>query len=74
MVALHDGKVLLAGGAGAAEVFDPARNALELVPGSATLPGSFSGAVTLSGGAVLITGGYGNGSGPRASAWLYTPH
>jgi hypothetical protein len=55
------------------EVFNPGGNVFELVPGTTTLPGSFAAAVALASGAVLITGGYGNGSGPRASAWLYTP-
>jgi len=55
------------------EVFDAGGNVFELVPGTTTRPGSLSAAVTLASGAVLITGGYGNGSGPRASAWLYTP-
>jgi len=73
MVLLRDGSVLLAGGSGSAELFDPRRNAFDLIPASASLAGSFSAVATLPNGSVLITGGYGNGTGARASAWLFTP-
>jgi hypothetical protein len=73
MILLRDGNVLLAGGATTAEVFDPKQNLFALVPASAPLAGSFSAAVRLESGAVLITGGYGDGSGARANAWMYTP-
>lgn len=44
-----------------------------LVPGDTSLGGLFS-AVALAGdGTVVITGGYGRNSGPRASAWVYQP-
>jgi hypothetical protein len=41
--------------------------------GSARMPGQFSAAAPLPDGGVLITGGYGQGHGPRASAWIYEP-
>ena len=73
MTLLADGRVLLAGGAGDPELFDPATGRFALVSASNALAGNFSTATKLASGQVLITGGYGNGSGPRASAWLFTP-
>lgn len=73
LVLLRDGTILLAGGADAVEVFDPSDNTFHLSTTSSPLAGSFSAVAALSDGSVLITGGYGNGTGARASAWLYTP-
>jgi hypothetical protein len=73
LVALLDGRILLAGGAGTVEVFDPSRNAFLVGAPTSPLPGSFSAAARLGDGTVLITGGYGNGGAARASAWLYVP-
>jgi hypothetical protein len=73
LVLLGDGTVLLAGGAAAIEVFDPTRNVFRAAAPDAPLAGSFSAVAALSDGSVLITGGYGNGTGPRSSAWLYRP-
>lgn len=73
MVLLPNGSVLIAGGASVAETFDPKRNVFELVPASTALAGSFSAVVSLANGSVLITGGYGNGAGPRTSAWMFRP-
>lgn len=73
LIPLRDDRILVAGGAGTVEVFDPARNAFQLGATSSPLPGSFSAAAALADGSVLITGGYGNGAGARAGAWLYTP-
>jgi hypothetical protein len=73
MVLLGDGKVLVAGGAGIAEIFDPVSNGFGIVPSESELAGSFSAVARLADGSVLITGGYGNGTGSRSSAWLYMP-
>lgn len=72
-VLLPNGRVLLGGGASEAEIYDPARRTFTLVPGDARMAGQFSAVAALRSGGVLITGGYGSGTGPRASAWVYTP-
>jgi hypothetical protein len=72
-VLLPNGVVLIAGGAAQAETFDPRTRSFAIVSGDARLSGQFSAAAPLAGGQVLITGGYGNGRGPQASAWLYRP-
>jgi hypothetical protein len=36
------------------------------------MPPSFAAAAMLPNGDVLITGGYGNGSGAKPAAWIYT--
>jgi hypothetical protein len=73
LIPLRDGTILVAGGAGTVEVFDPTRNTFQLGASSSPLPGSFSAAAGLADGSVLITGGYGNGAAARAGAWLYLP-
>jgi len=73
MTLLTDGRVLIAGGAGDPELFNPSTNRFTLVGSSNTLAGSFSSATRLDNGQVLIVGGYGNGTGPRQSAWLFAP-
>ncbi len=70
---LPNGLVLIAGGAPQAEVFDPRKRTFVLVPGDARMAGQFSAVAPLKRGGALITGGYGNGGGPRSSAWLYQP-
>lgn len=70
---LSNGKVLIAGGAPQAELYDPQRNSFALVPGEPRMAGQFSAAAALPSGGALITGGYGNGTGPRSSAWVYRP-
>jgi hypothetical protein len=73
MTLLADGRVLIAGGAGDPELFDPATGRFTLVPASNALAGNFSTATRLTNGQVLIAGGYGNGTGARRSAWLFIP-
>jgi len=73
MTPLADGRLLIAGGAGDPELFDPVSAHFTLVPSSNSMAGSFSAAARLSNGQVLVTGGYGNGTGPRRSAWLFVP-
>ena len=72
-VVLPSGIVLVAGGAPQAEAYDPRGNAFALVPGEPRMAGQFSATALLKTGGVLITGGYGNGGGPRSAAWLYRP-
>ncbi|WP_411280921.1 Kelch repeat-containing protein [Gemmatimonas sp.] len=72
-VLLADGTVLIAGGATQAETFDPRTQTFALVSGNSEMAGQFSAVAPLSGGGVLITGGYGGGRGPRTNAWLYRP-
>ncbi len=72
-VVLSNGQVLIAGGAAQAELFDPEKNEFRLVEGKARMAGQFSASALLPDGNVLITGGYGGGTGPRSSAWLYQP-
>ena len=68
---LPDGIVLLAGGAPEAETYDPAGKTFTIVNGDARMAGQFSATALLHGGRVLVTGGYGNGTGARQSAWMY---
>jgi len=70
---LTSGLVLIAGGAPQAETYDAASRSFTLVPGEPRMAGQFSAVALLRGGGTLITGGYGNGTGPRSSAWLYRP-
>ena len=70
---LQDGTVLIAGGAVQAEIFDPLRRSFTLVGGDARMAGLFSAVAPLSAGRVLVTGGYGDRGGPRASSWVYRP-
>lgn len=70
---LPSGFVLIAGGAPQAELYDPRGNAFALVRGEPQMAGQFSAVASLKTGGALITGGYGNGGGPRSAAWLYRP-
>jgi hypothetical protein len=67
---LADGRVLIAGGAPRAEIYDPIGRTFEFVAGEARMSGQFSAVALLNADAALITGGYGNGGGPRSAAWL----
>jgi hypothetical protein len=70
---LPSGLILIAGGASQAEIYDPRDRTFALVPGDARMAGQFSAVAPLKRGGALITGGYGNGGGPRSSAWLFRP-
>lgn len=72
-VVLPSGLVLIAGGAPQAETYDPRTRTFTLVAGEIRMAGQFSAVALLERGGALITGGYGNGGGPRSSAWLYRP-
>lgn len=75
---LADGRVLVAGGAAAPEVYDPARGEFLSVAGGYGQPRYYATATLLSDGRVLVAGGYGPGTaseGPLSTtdAWLFTP-
>jgi len=71
--ALADGRLLLVGGAPRAEAYSPATGTSDVIGGAARLAGQFSAAALLPAGRVLVTGGYGQGRGPGANAWIYQP-
>ena len=71
-VTLPNSVVLIAGGATEAETFDPETQRFTLVSAQSRMAGQFS-AAARTGNEVLITGGYGNGTGPRPAAWVYRP-
>lgn len=73
-VVLPDRRVLLAGGATRAELYDPGTGTFSLVGDEARLAGQFSASTPLSNGRVLITGGYdGKNLVPQAATWVYQP-
>ena len=72
-IVLADGRVLLAGGASEAEIYDPESGTSVRVGGEALMPGQFSATALLPDGRVLVTGGYGEGRGAQPSAWLFYP-
>jgi hypothetical protein len=77
LAVLHNGRVLVGGGAAGAELFDPRANVFLAIPGSVGGPRQFSTATLLADGRVLITGGYARtgSSGPQSSgaAHLFVP-
>jgi hypothetical protein len=74
VVALKDGRVLIAGGADQPEIYDPGSGAFVPV-GGAKLDGfCFSTATLLNDGKVLLAGGYARPGGEGVNhAWLYQP-
>jgi hypothetical protein len=74
IVRLPEGKVLIAGGAGRAEIFDPASLRFNVVAGPELDGRYFSTATLLSGGRVLLAGGYSENVEPSSNgAWIYMP-
>ena len=72
-VLLRSGKVLLAGGAEQAEVYDPATGFNTELSADVPLAGHFSATALLPGGRVLIVGGYGRPEHNQQNAWIYEP-
>jgi hypothetical protein len=74
VVALRDGRILIASGADKPEVYDPASGSFLPITGSTFDGFYFSTATLLGEGKVLIVGGYGYPPGPPVNhAWLYQP-
>lgn len=71
VVLLDNGKVLIAGGAKGAEVFDPLTNAFCFAAGDMGTPRLFATATRLPNGRVLITGGYHGNNNVSSNAWIY---
>jgi hypothetical protein len=71
VVLLNNGKVLIAGGANRAEVFDPATNTFSFAAGNMGTMRLFATATLLRNGEVLITGGYDDSQAVSANAWIY---
>lgn len=72
-IVLPDGTVLIAGGANAAERYDPVTGKTGVISGAADLPGLFSAVAPLPGGDVLVAGGYGHDVSGSNRAWRYRP-
>ncbi len=70
-VLLNNSKVLIAGGANRAEVFDPASNIFSFVDGNMGTTRLFATATLLKNGQVLITGGYDDSQTVSANCWIY---
>jgi hypothetical protein len=70
---LADGRVLVAGGAEAVEIFDPQTERFTTIPGRLDAARFFSMATRLNDGHVLITGGYDRKIQSTNRAWLYQP-
>lgn len=70
-VVLNSGKVLIAGGANRAEVFDPVTNTFSLADGNMGTMRLFATATLLQSGQVLIIGGYDESQAVSANAWIY---
>lgn len=69
-VLLGNGKVLVAGGADRAELFDPASNTFSYLAGEMQTPHLFATATRLQDGQVLILGGYNSNTVATANAWI----
>lgn len=70
-ILLLNGKVLIAGGASSAEIFDPQTNSFERAAGDMGAKKLFATATLLKDGQVLIAGGYTDGPVVSSNAWLY---
>ncbi|HEX8228670.1 MAG TPA: kelch repeat-containing protein [Chloroflexia bacterium] len=68
---LPDGKILIAGGATAVELYDPKSGAFTSVQGALDTARLYQTATTLMDGRVLIVGGYDNHIESTNKAWIY---
>jgi hypothetical protein len=73
LVALPDGKVLVAGGAAAVELFDSRSATFTVLPGTLGSSWSFATATPLRDGTVLVTGGYDDRIRSTSGAWVVRP-
>lgn len=72
-VQLPSGKLLIAGGSKDVEVFDPASGKFLVAQGHLSDRWHFMSETKLRDGSVLLAGGYPNGPGATAQAWIYKP-
>ncbi|QYO66746.1 kelch repeat-containing protein [Leptolyngbya sp. 7M] len=72
-ILLPNGKILIAGGADRAELFDPETGRSELAEGKLSGYSSFSTATLMKEGGVLITGGYNDQIAVGATAYVFVP-
>ncbi len=70
-ILLKDGRVLIAGGANRAEIFDPATKTFEVAAGKFETARLFATATLLPNGEVLIVGGYDQNLAVSEQAWIY---
>ena len=70
-VLLSNGKILVAGGANRAELFDPSTKTFTYVAGDMETTRLFATATRLQNGRVLIVGGYHDGENISSNAWIY---
>ncbi len=70
-ILLKNGKVLIAGGATRAEVFDPTTSTFSFASGDMGTIRLFATATLLRNGRVLIVGGYDNRMAVSSNAWIY---
>ena len=71
-ILLPNNKVLIAGGADRAEIFDPATDSFTFAEGDMGTKKLFAAATLLPNGHVLITGGYTDGNRVSSNAWIYS--
>lgn len=71
VVLLQNGKILIAGGADRAEIYDPQADKFEMVFGKFAGARLFATATLLQNGQVLIVGGYDNNNAVSEQAWIY---
>jgi hypothetical protein len=70
---LPSGRVIVVGGGnGLAEVFDPSANGFFSVSGASGIERFYPAATALGDGSILITGGYA-ATGSKSTAWIYRP-
>lgn len=70
-ILLNTGKVLVAGGASRAEVFDPSTSTFSYAAGDMGTPRFFASATRLQNAQVLIAGGYDENNKVSSNAWVY---
>lgn len=71
-ILLKDGKILIAGGANRAEIFNPSKNSFALADGNFDSARLFSTATLLQNGKVLIIGGYNQNIEVSKRAWIFS--
>lgn len=70
-VLLKNGKILIAGGASRADIFDPADDTFSFVSGDMGTKRLFATATLLQSGRVLVVGGYDDRMETSSKAWIY---